>query len=77
MAVSLIGEPRAVHCGPWICLSSMRCAPEGQPSIRRPEFAIEPTGHFGFERVRCDDTYLDVIATATLEQSVFETHWPG
>jgi hypothetical protein len=24
IAVNLIGEPQAVHCGPWFCLSSMR-----------------------------------------------------
>jgi hypothetical protein len=26
-AVSFIGEPQAVHCGPWFCVSSMACAP--------------------------------------------------
>jgi hypothetical protein len=27
MAVSVIGEPQAVHCGPWFCVSSMSCSP--------------------------------------------------
>jgi hypothetical protein len=28
IAVSFIGEPQAVHCGPWLCLSSMPCSPQ-------------------------------------------------
>jgi hypothetical protein len=28
IAVNLIGEPQAVHCGPWFCVSSMRCSPQ-------------------------------------------------
>jgi hypothetical protein len=27
IAVSVNGEPQAVHCGPWFCLSSMSCSP--------------------------------------------------
>jgi hypothetical protein len=25
IAVNFIGDPHAVHCGPWFCLSSMGC----------------------------------------------------
>jgi hypothetical protein len=28
MAESFIGEPQAVHCGPWFCLSSMVLRPQ-------------------------------------------------
>jgi hypothetical protein len=31
IAVNLIGEPQAVHCGPWFCVSSMRCSPKVSP----------------------------------------------
>jgi hypothetical protein len=26
ITVNLMGEPQAVHCGPWFCLSSMGCS---------------------------------------------------
>jgi hypothetical protein len=26
IAVNFIGEPQAVHCGPWFCVSSMHCS---------------------------------------------------
>jgi hypothetical protein len=26
IAVNFIGEPQAVHCGPWFCVSSMCCS---------------------------------------------------
>jgi len=26
IAVNLMGEPQAVHCGPWFCVSSMCCS---------------------------------------------------
>ena len=38
IAVNLIGEPQAVHCGPWFCVSSMVA-----PSVRSPEFPGEPS----------------------------------
>jgi hypothetical protein len=28
IAVNLIGEPQAVHCGPWFCISSMMLPPQ-------------------------------------------------
>jgi hypothetical protein len=28
IAVNLIGEPQAVHCGPWFCVSSMVGSPQ-------------------------------------------------
>jgi hypothetical protein len=68
IAVSFMGEPQAVHCGPWVCLSSMACA----PSVRRPEFSGKPTSRVRFEGIRCSDAYLDVIALGAFEQPVFE-----
>jgi hypothetical protein len=69
IAVSFMGEPQAVHCGPWVCLSSMACA----PSVRRSEFSGEPTSRARFEGIRCSDVYLDVIAIGAFEQPVFES----
>ena len=65
------GEPQAVHCGPWLCLSSMVL-----PSVRSPEFARKPTGHLGCEGIGCNDVHLNVIALWTFEQPVFETNRP-
>jgi hypothetical protein len=45
------------------------------PSVRRPEFAIKPTGRLRFEGIRCNDAYLNVIAFRAFEQPVFETNW--
>src|ERR1700675_3265598 len=28
IAANLIGEPQAVHCGPWFCVASIRCSPQ-------------------------------------------------
>lgn len=70
IADSFIGEPQPVHCGPWFCLSSMAL-----PSSRCFEFAGEPTGRLGLERVRCDDVYLDMIALGTFKKPVIETDW--
>lgn len=66
-----MGEPQAVHCGPWLCLSSMVL-----PSSRGPEFARKPTGHLGCEGIGCNDVHLNVIALWTFEQPVFETNRP-
>ena len=71
IAESFIGEPQAVHCGPWFCVSSMR-----QPSGRRREFPGKPTGRLRFERIRCNDAYLNVIALGAFEQPVFEANGP-
>jgi hypothetical protein len=70
MADSFIGEPQAVHCGPWFCLSSMVL-----PSVRCFEFTGEPSNRPRFERVGCDDIDLNVIALGAFEQPVFETDW--
>jgi hypothetical protein len=69
IAVNLIGEPQAIHCGPWFCVSSMHC-----PSVRRSEFSVKPSGSLRFERVRCNDSYLNVIAFGAFEQPLFETN---
>jgi hypothetical protein len=71
IAVSFIGEPQAVHCGPWFCTSS-----KGVASVRRSKIAVKPTNRFRFKRIRCNDAYLDVIALGAFEQTVFETNWP-
>jgi len=53
------------------------CVEHGLPrSVRCSEFASEPTDRFRIERVRCNDTDLNVIALGAFEQSLFETHWP-
>jgi len=54
IAVSLMGEPQAVHCGPWFCLSSM-CCPLKWPSVRRSEFTGEPANRIRFEGVGCNN----------------------
>src|ERR1700692_1797857 len=28
-----MGEPQAVHCGPWFCVSSICCSPEIRPQL--------------------------------------------
>jgi hypothetical protein len=71
IAVNFMGEPQAVHCGPWFCLSSMAFA-----SVRRSEFTGKPTGRLRFEGIRCNDSYLNLIALRTFEQAMFETNWP-
>jgi hypothetical protein len=43
IAVNLIGEPQAVHCGPWFCVSSIVTLLNSR-SVRRPRFAGEPAG---------------------------------
>jgi hypothetical protein len=70
MAESFIGEPHAVHCGPWFCLSSMTSA-----SVRRSEFSGKPSGRRRFEGIGCNDGYFNLIALAAFEQSVLETNW--
>src|ERR1700726_2165231 len=43
IAVNLIGEPQAVHCGPWFCVSSIVAAPLSQPQFGVPSSpASEP-----------------------------------
>src|ERR1700689_908112 len=68
IAVNFMGEPQAVHSGPWFCLSSM-----ASPSVRCPEFSGKPTGRVRFEGIRCGDAYLNVIASGAFEQPVLET----
>jgi hypothetical protein len=69
IAVNLIGEPQAMHCGPWFCVSSMRC-----PSVRRSEFSVKPSGSLRFEGIRSNDSCLNVIAFGAFEQPLFETN---
>jgi hypothetical protein len=62
MAASLIGEPQAVHCGPWFCASST-----GVASVRRSKFTVNPTRRFRFEGIGCNDRYLNLIAFGAFE----------
>jgi hypothetical protein len=71
IADNLIGEPQAVHSGPWFCASST-----GVPSVGRSKFTGKPTGRVRFEGIRCNDVYLNVIAFRAFEQSLLETNWP-
>jgi hypothetical protein len=48
----------------------------GIASVRRCEFSGKPTGRLRFEGIRCNDTYLNVIALGAFEQPLFETNWP-
>jgi hypothetical protein len=52
------------------------CVEHGAASVRRCKFSGKPTGCFRFERIRCNDAYLDVIELRAFEQPVFETEWP-
>jgi hypothetical protein len=71
IAVNFIGEPHAVHCGPWFCVSS-----NGIASVRCSKFSGKPAGCFGIDGIGFNDVYLNLIALRTLEQPVFETNWP-
>jgi hypothetical protein len=68
IAVSFIGDPQTVHCGPWFCLSSMALV-----SIRRSELSEQPTDCRRFEGIGSNDADLDLIAPGTFEQPVLET----
>ena len=68
IAVNFIGEPQAVHCGPWFWVSSM-----GVASVRCSQFTGKPAGCVRFEGIGCGDVQLDVIAFGAFEQPVFET----
>ena len=47
------------------------------PSVRCPEFAIEPTGRLRLKGIRCNHADLNVIAFGAFEQPVFETNRTG
>ena len=66
ITANLMGEPQAVHCGPWFCLSSNALS-----SGWRSEFAGKPTGSFfGFHRIeKLDNALVNVITSGTLERS--------
>jgi len=69
IAVNLIGEPQAVHCGPWFCVSSMVA-----PSVRSPEFPGKPPYVSGFHRVARNDFVLYGVALRTFEPAMFKAH---
>jgi hypothetical protein len=69
IAVNLIGEPQAVHCGPWFCVSSMVA-----PSVRSPEFPGKPSYESRLHRVARNDFVLYEVALRTLEPSMLKAH---
>jgi hypothetical protein len=71
IAVSFIGEPQAVHWGPWFWLSSIA----GPRSIRRFEFARKPATHVGFNRVARNNHRVSAAALRAIESSIFEAGW--
>ena len=69
IAVNLIGEPQAVHCGPWFCVSSMVCS-----SVRSPEFTGKPPYVSRFHRVARNDFVPYGVALGALEPAMFKAH---
>ncbi len=69
IAVNFIGEPQAVHCGPWFCVSSMVA-----PSVRSPEFPGKPPYESRLHRVARNDFVLYEVALRTLEPSMLKAH---
>jgi hypothetical protein len=69
IAINLIGEPQAVHCGPWFCVSSMVA-----PSVRSPEFPGKPSCISRFHGVARNDFVLYGVALGTFELAMFKTH---
>ena len=66
IAVSFMGEPQAVHCGPWFCVSSMGCFPQfgvlSSPASQPTAFdlkgsdamtLISTRSHLGHSNSRC------------------------
>src|ERR1700675_565142 len=70
IAVNLIGEPQAVHCGPWFCVSSIVAS-----SVRSPEFPGKPPDGSRFHRVARNDFVLYGAALGTLEPAMLEADW--
>jgi hypothetical protein len=64
-----MGEPQAVHCGPWFCLSSMVT-----PSIRSPEFPGKPPQVSRLHGIGRHDLVLHVVALGTLEPAILKGH---
>jgi hypothetical protein len=69
IAVNLIGEPQAVHCGP--CFVCRACV---APSVRSPEFPGKPPHGRRFHGVARNDFVLYEVALRTLEPSMLKTH---
>src|SRR5258705_2541000 len=68
IAVNLIGEPQAVHCGPWFCVSSICLL----PSVRRPEFPSKPPYGSRFHGVARNNFVLYGVALRTFEQAMLK-----
>lgn len=66
-----MGEPQAVHCGPWFCLSSMDVA-----LVRCSEFSGKPSDRLRLEGIRRNDADRHVIASGAFEQAVLEPDRP-
>ena len=71
IAVNLIGEPQAVHCGPWFCVSSMVA-----PSVRSPEFPGKPPYVGRLHRIARNNFVLCGVALRTFEPAMLKAHGP-
>ena len=69
IAVNLIGEPQAVHSGPWFCVSSMVA-----PSVRSPEFPSKPPQVSRLHGIGRNDLVLYVVALRTFEPAILKGH---
>jgi hypothetical protein len=83
IAVNLMGEPQAVHCGPWFCLSSMVASPQfgalsspaSHPteadfigSLAMTSFCTEL--HFGHSNRRCSKPIGPGLTRASIMRDV-------
>jgi len=84
IAVNLIGEPQAVHCGPWFWVSSMCCLPPQFRALSSP--ASRPTEadfigslamtsfctelHFGHSNRRCSKPIGPGLTRASIMRDV-------
>ena len=69
IAANLIGEPQAVHCGPWFCVSSMVA-----PSVRGPEFPGKPPYINRLHRVAGNGVVLYGVALRAFEPAMLKPH---
>src|SRR5258707_2392466 len=69
IAANLIGEPQAVHCGPWFCVSSM-----ATPSVRGPEFPGKPPYINRLHTVGRNGFGLYGVALRALEPAMLKSH---
>jgi hypothetical protein len=72
IAVSFIGDPQAVHCGPWFCVSRMNVSPY------RLEPAVKFDARSRLKRHRCDAVRSATLSLRPhLPQSKLQRSNPG